>query len=129
MAGACPRSTGRARTLGVVFGFPVCSAIALGSVPAVTRSAIVGLMPMATAFMTMLRNRDHHRPYLVGFVAGGARSAFAFGARVRRHARLAALRRADGGLLESALSAALGLPRARMGAGIAGSGAALHRIS
>ena len=65
--------------LGVVFGFPLCSAIALRSVPAVHALVIVGLVPMATALFAVLRNGE--RPSAAFWLASslGAASVFAFG--------------------------------------------------
>jgi drug/metabolite transporter (DMT)-like permease len=41
--------------LGVVVGFPLCSALALRAVPAVHGAVVVGLLPAATAVMAVLR--------------------------------------------------------------------------
>lgn len=90
--------------LGVVFGFPLCSAIALRSVPAVHALVIVGLIPMATAILAVLRNGE--RPSSKFWLASslGALSVFAFGfTQGRLH-----LASADGWMLASVLSAALG---------------------
>ena len=65
--------------LGVVFGFPLCSAIALQSVPAVHALVLIGLVPLATALMAVLRNGE--RPSLSFWIASscGALAVFAFG--------------------------------------------------
>jgi drug/metabolite transporter (DMT)-like permease len=90
--------------LGVVFGFPLCSAIALGSVPAVHALVIIGLVPMATALVAVLRNGE--RPSLTFWLASscGALSVLAFGI-TQASLHLAA---ADGWLLAAVLSAAFG---------------------
>lgn len=89
---------------GVVFGFPLCSAIALRSVPAVHALVIVGLVPMATAILAVLRNGE--RPSSKFWLAStlGALSVFAFGF-TQAHLRLAA---ADGWMLASVACAAYG---------------------
>ncbi|HEY5374485.1 MAG TPA: DMT family transporter [Polyangiaceae bacterium] len=65
--------------LGVVFGFPLCSAIALSSVPAVHALVIIGLVPMATALVAVVRNGE--RPSATFWLASslGAAAVFAFG--------------------------------------------------
>ena len=65
--------------LGVVFGFPLCSAIALRSVPAVHALVLIGLVPMATAFFAVLRNGE--RPSLAFWLASslGALAVLVFG--------------------------------------------------
>jgi drug/metabolite transporter (DMT)-like permease len=90
--------------LGVVFGFPVCSAIALGSVPAVHALVIIGLVPMATALVAVVRSAE--RPSLEFWVASscGALAVFAFGfTQASLHAAAA-----DGWLIVAVLSAAFG---------------------
>jgi drug/metabolite transporter (DMT)-like permease len=90
--------------LGVVFGFPLCSAIALRTVPAVHALVIIGLVPMATAILAVLRNGE--RPSSKFWLASslGALSVFAFGFSQAR-LRLVA---ADGWMLASVVSAAFG---------------------
>ena len=90
--------------LGVVFGFPLCSAIALASVPAVHALVIVGLVPMATALLAVLRNGE--RPSFKFWLASscGAASVFAFGL-TQANLRVVA---ADGWMLAAVLSAAVG---------------------
>ena len=90
--------------LGVVFGFPLCSAIALRTVPAVHALVIIGLVPMATAILAVLRNGE--RPSSKFWLASslGALSVFAFGFSQARLQLVAA----DGWMLASVMSAALG---------------------
>jgi drug/metabolite transporter (DMT)-like permease len=90
--------------LGVVFGFPLCSAIALRSVPAVHALVIMGLVPMATALFAVLRNGE--RPSLAFWVASsfGALAVFSFGF---TQASLC-VSAADGWLVAAVLSAAFG---------------------
>jgi drug/metabolite transporter (DMT)-like permease len=90
--------------LGVVFGFPLCSAIALRTVPAVHALVIIGLVPMATSILAVLRNGE--RPSSKFWLASslGALSVFAFGfTQGRLH-----LAPADGWMLASVVSAAFG---------------------
>ena len=90
--------------LGVVFGFPLCSAIALRSVPAGHALVIVGLVPMATALLAVLRNGERPSPKFWLASSLGAASVFAFGfTQARLHVVTA-----DGWMLASVLSAALG---------------------
>ncbi len=53
--------------LGVVVGFPLFSAVALNTVPAVHAAVIVGFTPAATAVFATLR--DHERPSLAFWIA------------------------------------------------------------
>jgi drug/metabolite transporter (DMT)-like permease len=75
---------GHGRALGVVaatvvVGFPLCSAMALGTVPASHAAIVVGLLPLATAGAAVLRDRE--RPpfafWAASIVAAGAIGAFA----------------------------------------------------
>lgn len=90
--------------LGVVFGFPVCSAIALRSVPAVHALVVIGLVPMATALFAVLRNGE--RPPATFWLASslGALAVFGFGVQ-QASLHIAA---ADGWLLAAVLAAAFG---------------------
>lgn len=90
--------------LGVVLGFPLCSAAALRSVPAVHALVIIGLVPMATALIAVVRNGE--RPSTKFWLASslGAASVFAFGF-TQASLHLVA---ADGWMLIAVLSAALG---------------------
>jgi drug/metabolite transporter (DMT)-like permease len=90
--------------LGVIFGFPLCSAIALQSVPAVHALVIVGLVPMATALMAVLRNGERPSPKFWLASTLGAASVFGFGF---THASLQVVA-ADGWMLAAVLSAAVG---------------------
>jgi drug/metabolite transporter (DMT)-like permease len=65
--------------LGVVFGFPLCSAVALRSVPAVHALVIIGLLPMATALVAVLRNGERPSPKFWLASSFGAASVLAFG--------------------------------------------------
>jgi drug/metabolite transporter (DMT)-like permease len=57
--------------LGVVFGFPLTTAIALRTVPASHATVLIGLVPMATAVYAILRNRERPAPeFWVAAVAG-----------------------------------------------------------
>jgi drug/metabolite transporter (DMT)-like permease len=62
--------------LGVVFGFPMCSAIALRSVPASHALVTIGLVPMATALVAVLRNGERPSPkfWLASCAAWASRS-------------------------------------------------------
>jgi drug/metabolite transporter (DMT)-like permease len=90
--------------LGVVFGFPLCSAIALRSLPAVHALVVIGLVPMATALIAVVRNGE--RPSFEFWLASsfGALAVFAFGF-TQASLHLAA---ADVWLLAAVLSAAFG---------------------
>ncbi|HEY0469575.1 MAG TPA: DMT family transporter, partial [Polyangiaceae bacterium] len=90
--------------LGVVLGFPLCSAIALRSVPAAHALVIVGLVPMATALLAVLRNGERPSPKFWLASSLGAASVFAFGFAQGRLHWVAA----DGWMLAAVLSAALG---------------------
>jgi drug/metabolite transporter (DMT)-like permease len=90
--------------LGVVFGFPLCSAIALRSVPAVHALVIIGLVPMVTAILAVLRNGE--RPSSKFWLASslGALSVVAFGFSQARFHWAAA----DGWMLAAVVCAAFG---------------------
>jgi drug/metabolite transporter (DMT)-like permease len=90
--------------IGVVFGFPLCSAIALRSVPAAHALVVIGLAPMATALFAVAR--DGERPSSLFWVAStsGALAVFAFGL-TQASLRVAP---ADLWLLAAVLSAAFG---------------------
>ncbi len=66
--------------LGVVVGFPLCSALALRAVPAVHGAVVVGLLPTATAVMAVLRAGE--RPPRVFWLAclAGTAAVLAFAA-------------------------------------------------
>ncbi|CAA9561533.1 MAG: Permease of the drug/metabolite transporter (DMT) superfamily [uncultured Thermomicrobiales bacterium] len=65
--------------LGVVIGFPLCSALALRSVPAVHGAVVVGLLPAATAIMAVARAGERPPPafWLASAVGVGAVLVFA----------------------------------------------------
>ena len=90
--------------LGVVFAFPLCSAIALRSVPAVHALVIVGLVPMTTALLAVLRNGERPSPKFWLASSLGAASVFAFGF-TQASLRVVA---ADGWMLAAVLGAAFG---------------------
>lgn len=90
--------------LGVVLGFPLCSAIALRNVPAAHALVIIGLIPMATALVAVLRNGERPSPKFWLASSLGAASVFAFGF-TQASLHLVA---ADGWMLIAVLSAALG---------------------
>ncbi|MEO6602615.1 MAG: DMT family transporter [Polyangiaceae bacterium] len=90
--------------LGVVLGFPLCSAVALRSVPASHALVIIGLVPMATALVAVLRNGERPSPKFWLASSLGAASVLAFGF-TQASLRLVA---ADGWMLIAVLSAAVG---------------------
>lgn len=58
-------------SLGVIVGFPICTSIAMQTLPASHAAVLVGLMPAATAVMAVLRT--HERPpkiFWLGCAAG-----------------------------------------------------------
>jgi len=55
--------------LGVVVGFPLCSAIALEHLPAAHGAVVVGLLPAATAIMAVLRADE--RPSIAFWLSSG----------------------------------------------------------
>ena len=90
--------------LGVVFGFPLCSAIALRTVPAVHALVIIGLVPMATALLAALRNGERPSPKFWLASSLGAASVFVFGFTQASLHVVAA----DGWMLIAVLGAAFG---------------------
>ncbi len=90
--------------LGVIFGFPLCSAVALRSVPAVHALVIVGLVPMATSLLAVVRNGERPSPKFWLASSFGAASVFAFGFTQASLHVIAA----DGWMLAAVLSAAVG---------------------
>lgn len=65
--------------LGVVLAFPLCSAIAVGTVPAVHALVIIGLVPLATALVAVLRNGERPSRRFWFASALGASSVLIFG--------------------------------------------------
>ena len=66
--------------IGVAFGFPLCTAVALAEVPSTHATVIIGLVPAATALYAVMRNGE--RPS-VGFwlaACAGAVAVVVFGA-------------------------------------------------
>jgi drug/metabolite transporter (DMT)-like permease len=53
--------------MGVIVGFPLCSALALRSVPSSHGAVVVGLLPAATALMGVIRGRE--RPSILFWIA------------------------------------------------------------
>lgn len=49
-------------TLGVVFGFPILSAIAMVNLPASHAAVVIGLLPAVTAALSAIRNRERLSP-------------------------------------------------------------------
>jgi drug/metabolite transporter (DMT)-like permease len=90
--------------LGVVLGFPLCSALALRTVPAAHALVIIGLVPMATALVAVLRNGERPRAKFWLASSLGAGSVFAFGF-TQASLHLAA---ADAWMLIAVLSVAVG---------------------
>jgi drug/metabolite transporter (DMT)-like permease len=66
--------------LGVAFGFPLCTAVALAEVPSTHATVIIGLVPAATALYAVMRNGE--RPSLGFWLAAfaGAVAVVVFGA-------------------------------------------------
>jgi len=57
--------------VGVVLGFPLCSALALQHLPAAHGAVVIGLLPAATAVMAVLRAGERPpRAFWIGVVAG-----------------------------------------------------------
>ncbi len=66
--------------LGVVIGFPLCTALALRSVPAIHGAVVMGLVPAATAVMAVLRAGERP-PQIFWFAClGGIAASFIFAA-------------------------------------------------
>lgn len=65
--------------LGVVVGFPLCTALALREVPAIHGAVVVGLLPAATAVMAVLRAGERPPPpfWLASAAGVGAVLVFA----------------------------------------------------
>ena len=57
--------------LGVVFGFPLLSSLALKTVPAIHAVVITGLLPAMTATLAVLRTRERTTPLFWAAVALG----------------------------------------------------------
>lgn len=65
--------------LGVVIGFPLCTALALRHVPAYHAVVIIGITPLMTSIAAVLRSRERPSPAFWGWAVVGALSVFAFG--------------------------------------------------
>ncbi len=90
--------------LGVVFGFPLTSAIALRTAPASHATVLIGLVPMATAVYAILRSRERPAP---GFWFASVAGAFGVLLFVGTEAALS-VSAADAWLLAAVAFAALG---------------------
>lgn len=90
--------------LGVVVGFPLCSALALKGLPAAHSAVLVGLLPGATALMAVLRAGE--RPSLPFWLSAGAGVAAVLLFALAEGAGLP--QPGDGLLLLAVLSAAVG---------------------
>ncbi len=64
--------------LGVVFGFPLLSSLALKSVPAIHAVVIVGLLPAMTATLAVIRTRERTTPLFWAAVALGVLGILVF---------------------------------------------------
>lgn len=66
--------------IGVAFGFPLCTAVALAEVPSTHATVIIGLVPAATALYAVVRNGE--RPSFGFWLAAlaGAAAVLVFGA-------------------------------------------------
>src|SRR5271165_3272015 len=90
--------------MGVIVGFPLCTALALRSVPSSHGAIVVGLLPAATALMGVIRGRE--RPSSTFWIAAtvGLIAILMFCAA----SGMGTLRTADGFLFLAVLLAALG---------------------
>jgi drug/metabolite transporter (DMT)-like permease len=64
--------------LGVVFGFPLLSSLALKTVPAIHAVVIVGLLPAMTAMLAVIRTRERTSPLFWAAVALGVVGVLVF---------------------------------------------------
>lgn len=90
--------------LGVVFGFPLTTALALRTVPASHATVLIGLVPMATAVYAIFRNRERPAPEFWFASVAGALGVLLF---ARTHTSLS-VSGADAWLLAAVAFAALG---------------------
>ena len=94
-------------TLGVVFGFPVFTSLALQTVPATHGAVVGGLLPAATAVAAVLLARERPRPLFWAVCGLGLLAVLGFGLMLGAgqlgcgdlHLLLAALGYAEGGRL------------------------------
>jgi drug/metabolite transporter (DMT)-like permease len=93
--------------LGVVFGFPICTSIAMRYVEAVHASVILGVLPLATAAVGAALQRQRPSTGFWLFALAGTALVVAF-AVLRSGSAGLTLHPADGLLLLGMLSAALG---------------------
>jgi len=94
-------------SLGVVLGFPVCTSIALQQVEAVHASAILGVLPLATAAMAALLHRQRPSPgfWLCAVLGSALVVVYAY---LRSPPEQLGLQAADLLLLMAVLSASMG---------------------
>jgi drug/metabolite transporter (DMT)-like permease len=91
--------------LGLVYGFPLLSALAMVTVPAAHGGVVLGVLPLATAAAAAVL--AHERPSL-GFWLAGAAGAARVGAFALRHGGAGAMVGGDALLVGSILSSAVG---------------------
>jgi drug/metabolite transporter (DMT)-like permease len=91
---------------GVVVGFPLCTSAALTEVPASHAAVVIGLLPAATAAMSVLRTRERVPLRFWVWALAGAVAVIGFIA--YSHGGLGAFRPADVWLLVAVLLAAIG---------------------
>ena len=91
---------------GVVVGFPLCTSAALTEVPASHAAVVIGLLPAATAAMSVLRTRERVPVRFWVWALAGAAAVIAFIA--YSNGGLGTFRPADGWLLIAVLLAAIG---------------------
>lgn len=92
--------------LGVVFGFPICTSVAMRHVEAVHASVIVGVLPLATAAVGALLHRQ--RPSAGFWLCAVAGGALVVAYALLRSGRSLSLHWADALLLLGMLCAAVG---------------------
>ncbi|CAM3650456.1 DMT family transporter [Paracidovorax anthurii] len=93
-------------SLGVVFGFPLLTSLAMRHVPAVHASVVIGLLPLATALVGALLHRQRPTPRFWLCALAGTALVVAFA--LRRSGGGLSLHPADGLLLGAVLCAAVG---------------------
>jgi drug/metabolite transporter (DMT)-like permease len=91
---------------GVVVGFPLCTSAALTDVPAAHAAVVIGLLPAATAAVSVLRTHERVPGRFWAWALAGAAAVVVFTASAS--GGLGALRAADAWLLAAVLLAAVG---------------------
>jgi drug/metabolite transporter (DMT)-like permease len=91
---------------GVVVGFPLCTSAALTEVPASHAAVVIGLLPAATAAVSVLRTHERVPARFWAWALAGAAAVVVFIASAT--GGLGTLRAADGWLLAAVLLAAVG---------------------